>query len=411
MGAHRTLFMPPRRLITHATLVTPTGVQNDSALLLDNGRIAMIGDASSLADAYAGELEVIDAAGAYVMPGLIDLHTDTLEKEITPRPSADFPIDVAVQELDRKLAACGITTVYHSLHFGYEEAELGNRSRYSRREVVEGVRAMAERHTLIKTRIHARYEIVGFGPKSQDLVRAMLDEGLVDLLSFMDHTPGQGQYTRELFIERQAKQGIGREEALKKLAEKQARPRLSPAELAGFSRLALSLGIPLASHDDDTADKVRQMHDLGVTICEFPINLEAARTARALGLEVFGGASNVLRGGSLTGNLHVGDAIRAGALNGLCSDYYPPAMLHAVFKLWREQVLPLHEAVNTATLVPARAAGIADETGSLEPGKEADLIFVSLRGETPVVTQTYVRGERVHAAGREVQSRPVASLA
>ncbi|MGH7946157.1 MAG: amidohydrolase family protein [Opitutaceae bacterium] len=144
------------------------------------------------------------------------------------------------------------------------------------------------------------------------------------------------------------------------------------------------------------------MRDVGVTICEFPITLETAHTARTLGLEVLGGASNVLRGGSLTGNLHVTDAIRAGAINGLCSDYYPPAMLHAVFKLWRERVLPLHIAVESATLVPARAAGIANETGSVAVGKEADLIVVRLRGETPFVTQTFVRGERVHTAGREV---------
>ncbi len=399
--------MPTRRLLTNATLVTPQGVQRDAALLIENGMIAALGPEDSVGDAFAGELDVVDIDGAFVMPGLIDLHTDTLEKEITPRPAADFPIDVAVQELDRKLVACGITTVYHSLHFGYEEADQANRSRYTRREVVAGVRAMAGRHTLAKTRIHARYEIVGMGPESLELVKALLGEGAFDLLSFMDHTPGQGQYTRELFIERQAKQGIGEADALRKLAEKQARPRLSTAELHEVAQLAIALGVPVASHDDDSEEKVRAMHDLGVTICEFPINLAAARAARRLDMTVLGGASNVFRGGSLTGNLHVADAIRDGCVNGLCSDYYPPAMLHAVFKLWREQILPLHEAVNAATLVPAAGAGIADETGSLEVGKEADLIVVRQRGETPYVTQTYVRGDRVHAAGRTLQSAAV----
>ncbi|MEN9840765.1 MAG: hypothetical protein RL376_565, partial [Verrucomicrobiota bacterium] len=282
-----------------------------------------------------------------------------------------------------------------------EESELNNRSRYGRRQVVEAVRAMAREHTLAKTRIHARYEVVGMGPGALGLVRGLLDDGLVDLLSFMDHTPGQGQYTRELFIQRQAKLGLDEAQALKVLAEKQARPRLTHAEMKAVADLALSLGVPIASHDDDTPEKVCQMHELGVTICEFPINLASAEKARALGLEVFGGASNVLRGGSLTGNLHVADAMKAGAVNALCSDYYPPAMLHAVFKLAREGVMPLHEAVNAATLAPARAAGVAHETGSLEVGKEADLIVVKLRGENPVVAQTFVRGERVHAAGRE----------
>jgi alpha-D-ribose 1-methylphosphonate 5-triphosphate diphosphatase len=117
--------------------------------------------------------------------------------------------------------------------------------------------------------------------------------------------------------------------------------------------------------------------------------------------DVLGGAAKVLRGGSLTGNLDITSAISAGAVNGLCSDYYPPAMLHSVFKLWRERVLPLTQAVAAATAIPARAAGIGDETGSLETGKAADLILVQLRGETPTVLQTYVQGERVHTAGRE----------
>lgn len=403
--------MPPRRLLTNATLVTPHDVIPDCSVLIEHGRIAACGPSAQLADAFAGACEVSDLRGAYLLPGLIDLHTDTLEKEITPRPSADFPIDVAVQELDRKLVACGITTVYHSLHFGYVEAEKSAASRFSRRDIVEGVQAMAREHTLAKTRVHLRYEYVGEGIKARELVRALVEENAVDLLSFMDHTPGQGQYTRELYLERQNKQGIDETEALASLAEKQARPRLSLAELESIAQLAIARGIPVASHDDHTPEKVAQMHALGVSVSEFPINLESAQAARDLGLEVLGGASNVLRGGSLTGNLNVVDAIRAGAVNGLCSDYYPPAMLHAVFKLWRESVLPLHRAVAAATLVPARAAGIADETGSIEIGKEADLIVVRLRAHVPMVTQTFVHGERVHMAGREVQPTPAELVA
>ena len=398
-----------RRLITHATLVTPESVLPDHALLLENGSIAALGPAAELADGYAGDVEVVDVSGAYVLPGLIDLHTDTLEKEITPRPSADFPVDVAVQELDRKLVACGITTVYHSLHIGYVEAEKHDASRYSRRDIVAGVRAMAGTHTLARTRIHLRYEYSGEGIGVRDLVRALVDENAIELLSFMDHTPGQGQYSRELFLQRQKKQGRSEADALALLAEREARPRLSLDALRELGHCARAKAIPVASHADHTPQKGRDMHSAGVSICEFPITLDAARTARELGLEVLGGAANVLRGGSLTGNLDVTSGIRAGAVNGLCSDYYPPAMLHAVFKLWREQVVSLPRAVAAATLVPARAAGLADRTGSLAGGKAADLVVVRLRGELPTVVQTYVEGERVHAAGRE--SLPFAAAA
>jgi alpha-D-ribose 1-methylphosphonate 5-triphosphate diphosphatase len=398
-----------RRLITNATLVTPDSVLPDHALFLEHGLIAAIGPAEELGDGYCGDVDVIDAAGAYVLPGLIDLHTDTLEKEITPRPSADFPVDIAVQELDRKLVACGITTVYHSLHFGYVEAEKSAASRFSRRDIVAGVRAMAGAHTLAHTRIHLRYEYSGEGIGVRDLVQALIDENAIELLSFMDHTPGQGQYTRELFIDRQKKLGRTEAEALDSLAEKMARPRLGLDALRELGHRARAKGIPVASHDDHTPQKVRDMHSAGVTICEFPITLEAAHAARDLGLEVLGGAANVLRGGSLTGNLDVTSGIRAGAVNGLCSDYYPPAMLHAVFKLAREQVLSLPQAVAAATLVPARAAGLAGQTGSLAVGKAADLAVVRLRGERPTVVETYVQGERVHTAGRE--RLPVAEAA
>lgn len=374
-----------------------------AALLIEDGRIASVGAASALDDAAGPEVARVDLRGAHVLPGLVDLHTDTLEKEITPRPAADFPIEVAVQELDRKLVACGITTVFHSLHFGYQEAEWSNRSRYTRRDVVAGVRALSGRHLLARTHVHLRYEIVGHGPATIDLVKDLLTTRTVELLSFMDHTPGQGQYTRERFLAQRQREGMTLDQAETVLAEKRARPRLSPEEMRAVAELARRSGIPIASHDDDTTEKVDAMHALGVSICEFPITLAAAEHAKKLGLCVLGGASNVLRGGSLTGNLNVTDAMRAGAVNGLCSDYYPPAMLHAIFKLAREGVMSLPNAVAAATTVPARAAGLV-ETGRLAPGMDADLIVVRLRGETPIVEQTYVRGERVHHAGREGSS-------
>ncbi len=394
-------MLSPRRLLTNATLVTPTETLTQGSLLIERGKISALGTQDELADGFAADLEIMDLKGAYVLPGLIDLHTDTLEKEITPRPSADFPITVAMQELDRKLVACGITTVFHSLHFGYQEAEVSNRSRFSRRDVVEGLHAMASRHTLAHTRLHARYEVVGHGPQARELVGTLVKEGLVHLLSFMDHTPGQGQYTRERFIAQRAREGMTEAQAVAALAEKQQRPRLSWAEMRDVAEVALARGVPLASHDDDSREKVQQMHDLGVTICEFPINQLAAEAARSLGMTVLGGASNVLRGGSLTGNLDVLAAMRAGVVDGLCSDYYPPSMLHAVFKLWRERVLPLPQAVAAATRVPAIAAGLGDLTGSLEVGKAADLIVVCLEEDRPVVIRTFVDGENVHSSGRE----------
>ncbi len=393
--------MPIQRLLTNATLVTPAAVVTDGALLITDGRIAALGPIAEFDPALTENAQVVDLDGAYVLPGLIDLHTDTLEKEITPRPAADFPIEIAIQELDRKMVACGITTVFHSLHIGYQEAEWSNRSRYSRRDIVGCVREMAAAHTLARTRIHLRYEIVGLGTTVLDMVNELLEDGHIDLLSFMDHTPGQGQYTRERFISQRVRDGISAAEAEKLLIEKMARPRVSKENLRTTAARAMRLGIPIASHDDDTAEKVREMRDLGVTISEFPVTVAAATEATSAGLTVLGGASNVLRGGSLTGNLDVTSAIQAGVVDGLCSDYYPPAMLHAAFKLAAQGVMPLPKAIALVSAVPARAMGLERETGSLAPGLVADLIVVRTQNGRPVVHQTYIGGERVHMAGRE----------
>jgi alpha-D-ribose 1-methylphosphonate 5-triphosphate diphosphatase len=272
-----------------------------------------------------------------------------------------------VHELDRKLVACGITTVFHSLHFGYQEAEWSNRSRYTRRDVVAGVRALASGLLLARTHVHLRYEVVGNGPASLGLVKEMLDARNVELLSFMDHTPGQGQYTRERFLAQRLREGMTPDQAETVLAEKRSRPRLSAAEMREVADLARERGIPIASHDDDTVEKVDEMRALGVSICEFPIALEAARHANRSGLCVLGGASNVLRGGSLTGNLNVRDAIAGGAVGGLCSDYYPPAMLHAVFKLARRKCCRCGPRSPTATRIPAGRTVSAGSERSFRP--------------------------------------------
>lgn len=394
----------PSCLIENARVVLPGEVLENGSVLIEDGHISAVGPMAEVADSVPMHLETIDARGAYLLPGLIDMHTDTLDKEITPRPAADFPIEVAVQELDRKLVGCGVTTVFHSLHFGYHEAQWGSRSRYGRDEVVQGVLDM-QRHTLARTKVHARFEVSGQLPEAYALVERLLREGAFQLISFMDHTPGQGQYTRERFLAQRQREGMSLEQAEAELRRCQDRHPVPDAQLAAMAELARALAVPVASHDDDSAEKVRRMHELGVTICEFPINLEAARMARELGQHVLAGAANVLRGGSLTGNLHVADAMRDGAVDGLCSDYYPPAMLHAAFKLWHEGVLSLPRAIAAVSRVPAEAVQIADQVGSIEPGLLADLVLVGLRGQVPFVQATFVQGEQVHAAGRR-QRRP-----
>jgi alpha-D-ribose 1-methylphosphonate 5-triphosphate diphosphatase len=374
-------------LIKNAQVITPYGVVSGGSVWIDSGRIRQAG---TIAERLPQTVSAIDAEGAYVMPGIIDIHTDAMDAEIVPRPGADIPVAVAFRELERKMCTCGITTVYHSLHLGYESAELQSRSRYSRAEIFGQVHGSASRPSLIRNKIHLRFEVSGVHAYEQCL--DLLRDGCIDLLSVMDHSPGQGQFTKDKFKEYMMAIGNSEEQYLEELQARTNRPKVEGDQLEALVRLARRKDIPVATHDDDTIEKVDSMLALGVSICEFPINMETAKYATQMGMHVAGGASNILRGGSLSGNLDMTEAIREEAVDILCSDYYPAAILHSVFKLHRDGVLPLHEAVNLATLNPAESVRLDKALGSLEPGKEADLLIVRLQDGLPMVTHSMVGG-------------------
>lgn len=385
--------------IHNARIVSPERIVENGHVQIENGQITAVGEGRM---ARSGET-TLDAGGQWLLPGLIDIHTDAMDTEIAPRRRADFPIEVAFRELERRMSGCGITTVYHSLHLGYESAEKNSESKYTRREIFERIHALAQQPTLINNRIHLRYELTGL--YAYDIVLDLIEKGLIDLLSVMDHTPGQGQTSITNFLKYMARDGLSEAEAQQKLADLRATPRLPREQFARLVGVAQMRGIPVASHDDDTAQKVDTMYAAGIRICEFPVSMEAAQRGKALGMSVIGGSSNVLRGGSLSGNLSIEDAISAGAIDSLCSDYYPPSMLHAVFKL-AASGMTLPEATNLATLNPARAVGIADQTGSIEIGKQADLILVDVSGGTPLVSHTFVNGNLSAQARLQLVASP-----
>ncbi|HEV2479422.1 MAG TPA: alpha-D-ribose 1-methylphosphonate 5-triphosphate diphosphatase [Puia sp.] len=374
-------------LIKNAQVVTPYTVIPNGSVWVEGDRIRQVG--TTITEPGSSIAKVIDAGGAYVMPGIIDIHTDAMDVEIVPRPGADIPVAVAFRELERKMCSCGITTVYHSLHLGYEVAELVSHSKYSRADVFNLVHGCGQRPTLIRNKIHLRFELGGVGAYEQCL--ELIRGGYIDLLSVMDHTPGQGQWSKESFKRHVMAKGKTEEEFEEELMERMRRPKIEGDRLETLVRVARQCGLPVASHDDDTVEKVDAMLALGVSICEFPINMETARYAMQMGMHVAGGASNILRGGSMSGNLDMTTAVREGAVDVLCSDYYPAAILHSVFKLHR-QGMPLHEAANLATLHAAESVGLEQELGSLEIGKTADLLIVRLQDELPMITHSMVDG-------------------
>jgi alpha-D-ribose 1-methylphosphonate 5-triphosphate diphosphatase len=251
-----------------------------------------------------------------------------------------------------------------------------------------------ETRHLIRHRLHARYDI--YTPALYEYVERLVEDGKVHELSFMDHTPGQGQY-RNLEIYAQSTAGWDVEGDLpleEKLVLLKNRTGVSKEKLKGLAVLARKNGIPLASHDDDSPEKVVFMkNEYGAKISEFPVELAAAKKARDEGLLVVLGAPNVLLGGSHSGNLSALDAIREGCADILCSDYYPASLLHAAFTLETEGLLSLPEAVRMLTLNPARAMGIAADYGSVEAGKKADLLVVQKLQGCPLVCRCFINGQ------------------
>ncbi len=386
-------------LITNGQVVLPDRVIVPGEVLIEDGVILYAGKQIERHGKTAQN--VLDARGGYVLPGLIDLHSDSIEKELEPRPGAIFDAGMAFSELEKRLAGNGITTMYHSLSFA--GAEWGIRNDGHAAVCIREIVAMASKTWLIRNRVHLRFEITN--GRGVETARSLIDDGMVDLLSFMDHTPGQGQYQTvedyRRYMEKTYHFPWSRIE--ENIAAREHGRAQAPDNIERLSDAARHNGIPMASHDDDDPERLASYRNRGVTIHEFPVNLAAAEAGRRMGSNVCVGAPNVLRDGSTGKGMHAREAIDAGAANIICSDYYPPSMLQAVFKLSRE-AMTLSRAVCLASLEPARAIGLK-LLGSLEPGHLGDAIVVSLRGCIPVVTDAVVGGVQVYRVSYCNQAR------
>ncbi|SEC62424.1 phosphonate metabolism protein PhnM [Paenibacillus sp. GP183] len=379
-------------VITGCQLVLPDRT-TEGAVWIEDGRIVRVETGASgysaVNSARDSSAVVLHAEGSYLLPGLIDMHSDAIEKEIQPRPNTHFPLPMSHFELEKKLAGCGITTMYHAISLS---DGIGVRNNETVREIAQAISTYRKKTALIRHRIHLRYELTNLEGLSQ--VEEMLEGDLIDLLSYMDHTPGQGQFSAPgSYVNFMKKTYGGDESEIQELVEmiSENQKRLDWKALKSLASRASEKGIRLASHDDDTPDKVDQVIHLGADISEFPVNLETAFYAKSQGMHVCVGAPNVVRGSSHSNNMRAIDAILAGAADMLCSDYVPSTMLAAIFQL-AEQHMPLHEAVRLATLNPAEALGLDGELGSVEAGKHADLILVELQEGYPLIRATIVDG-------------------
>lgn len=381
--------------IRNGEIVGEDEVLRGMDLLIEDGAIADIVPEGSVG---LRSDQVIDAAGRYVMPGFVDIHADYIERMAAPRPTSLMDFGLSLREAERELATHGITTMFHSLslfdHLVFDSNPI--RDPENTKRFIDIIEASHGSRHLIRHRFHARFEIDNL--RRVEEISGYIRDGKVHLISFMDHTPGQGQY-RDLEMYRGTIKGyrdLSDEEIDAAIVRIQGRAKLEESTIRAIADLALANGIAVASHDDDTAEKLAYVRSFGATISEFPITLEAAREARRLGMRTVIGAPNVLLGGSHSGNLSAREAALDGSADILCSDYYPAAILHAVFSLAGEPGIGLAAATRLATLNPASAVMMGEELGSLAPGKKADIIIVEkIDGGFPAVTTVLVDGRTI----------------
>lgn len=357
---------------------------------VDDGRIVEIGEGGGAKDG-------IDCQGDYLLPGLVELHTDHLEAHFMPRPRVFWHAGSAVMAYDAQIAAAGITTVFDSFRVGMDEYEARGGVGEQMVTLAEAIeRARAAELLRADHQTHLRCEIPS--PNVVEFLEDFLARHPARLLSLMDHTPGQRQFRdlEKYFIYYQGKTGKSESELADVARERQVVGReRAEANRPHVVALAHAHGLTLASHDDTTIADVEQAKREGVRIAEFPTTHEAAAASRAAGMATVMGAPNVVRGGSHSGNASARDFAEAGLLDILSSDYVPAALLMAAFHLAdAPNVGGLAGAVRLVTKNPAEAAGLADR-GEIVVGRRADLVRVRAHHGEPVVRAVWREGQRV----------------
>jgi alpha-D-ribose 1-methylphosphonate 5-triphosphate diphosphatase len=373
--------------ITNARVVTREQERLGSVRVAD-GKIADLDNGVSAGTAAE------DWQGDYLIPGLVELHTDNLEKHMAPRPGVRWPALPAVLAHDAQIAAAGITTVLDAVALG--EIKDGGVRMERLTPMLTALREARERGLFrAEHLLHLRCEL-SF-PGLDEMFERLAREQKPQLVSLMDHTPGQRQFVKiEKYREYyQGKYGMSDAEIDEFTARQiKNQQRYSAANRRAIVNLCRENDVPLASHDDATPEHVAEAVREGVAISEFPTTTDAARIARQHGLGVLMGAPNLVRGGSHSGNVSALELAQAGLLNGFSSDYVPASMLHAAFLLRERAGWDLPTAIATVSANPARMVGL-DDRGDIALGKRADFIRVRENHGVPVVIGAWRLGQRI----------------
>lgn len=378
--------MTVETVFTNARIVLEDSIVTGSIQIRD-GKIADI----SSGTAQAGE----DFEGDYLIPGLVELHTDHLEQHYSPRPGVRWNATAAIQAHDAQIASSGITTVFDCLRMGSDED--GGFERGEMRAMADAIQA-AERQGRLRSEhlIHLRCEVSA--DNVLDHFADFANDPYVRLVSLMDHAPGQRQFqTMDQYIfYYQKKRGLS-DEAFKIFIEKRVEEseRNSTPHRIAIAKVCADNGITVASHDDATLAHVDEAIGNGVKLAEFPTSLDAAKASHQAGMSVLMGAPNIVRGKSHSGNIAARDLAEKDVLDVLSSDYVPLSLLYAPFILADDvDSISLPKAIAMVSATPARTVGL-DDRGRIATGLRADLVRVHRPEGVPVARAVWREGRRV----------------
>lgn len=333
--------------------------------------------------------------GDYLMPGLVELHTDNLEQRMSPRPKVFWPLDVAAVYHDRDLAAAGITTVCDAIAIGDVTPTSMRMTQFA--PMIETIhQGQGSGRFAIDHRLHLRCEL-GHA-QTYEITATYATHPLLALISLMDHTPGQRQFSK---LDKYKEYYMGKHGVPETKIESFIHNRIADQQRHAVENrrklvaLTQANQICLASHDDATVEHVQESVQDGAEIAEFPTTLDAAKAAHSHGLQVLMGAPNLILGKSHSGNVSAMDLIDHDLVDIISSDYVPQSLVQAMFLIAQQQQIPVYKAMQLFTLNPAKAIGLDRDRGSLATGKRADLITLHHDGVVPRLTSVICQGKRV----------------
>lgn len=333
--------------------------------------------------------------GDYLLPGLIELHTDNLEQCLSPRPGVRWPLEAAANAHDRELIAAGITTVCDAIAVGDITPTSLRLTQFA--PMINAIHEGQQRQRFaVDHKLHLRCEL-GY-EKVPDIVADYADHPLLSLISLMDHTPGQRQFAK---LEKYKEYYMGKHGVTEAEIDGFIQARIINQQQHAIRnrrhlvKLAQTQNISLASHDDATVDHVQEAVADGAEIAEFPTTLAAAKEAHRHGLKILMGAPNLVLGGSHSGNVSASELVDLDLVDIFSSDYVPQSLMQAMFLIARKYPHSLPEIAQRFTLRPAQAIGLDGDRGSLAIGKQADLVMVHEDGVVPRILEVRRHGQRV----------------